>query len=219
MTKFLKAVIALTICLAGWALVPLASLPAQAFSWELFAEAYGEIFSDGFESGDTTSWSNVVGEVVNFQADDSSDFEMAFRIDGSNWNGKRGESVTLVTGTSDKKVPVFKIEARRNGHAFEIRARAVSEPNVWAESPWREVDEFYGAIEIEWRRALDRTEDGLLYVSIDDDLTLWLVDLDNSSLPLRQLQMTYLDSRPVAPALSGTFGPLTTKSRKRGSSR
>ena len=60
MNKFFRAVIAISICLSAWALLPFATLPTQAFGWELFAEAYGEIFSDGFESGDTSAWSNAV---------------------------------------------------------------------------------------------------------------------------------------------------------------
>ena len=208
MKKFLRSVLAITICLSGWALLPLTSLPTQAFGWELFAEAYGEIFSEGFETGDTTRWDTVVGEIQFFAADDASEFEMAMHIDSSNWNPKNEKILTLVTGVSDKKVPVFELEARRRFGHFELRARAVSEPNVWAESPWRPLDEGYESIEIEWRRALEKTEDGLLYVSIDGDLTLWLVDLDNSSLPLRELSMTYLGSHPVAPAFSGTFHPI-----------
>jgi len=208
MKKLLRAAIAISICLSGWALVPLTSLPAQAFGWELFAEAYGEIFSDNFETGDSSRWDTVVGEIQNFQADDASEFEMALRIDGSNWNSKQKKPMTIATGVSDKRVPAFKLEARRRGPLFELRARAVSEPNVWAESRWRVVDEDYGSIHVEWRRALEETEDGLLYVSVDDDLLIWLVDLDNSSLPLRQIQLAYLGSEPVVQTLSGTLRPM-----------
>jgi hypothetical protein len=212
MKKFLKAVVALSICLSGWALLPLATLPTQAFGWELFAEAYGEIFSDGFETGDTSRWSQVVGEVFAFEAKSEDELEMTLRIDDANWKG--GEAaVNLVTGVSDKGIPTFELEGRRRGGLFELRARSTSEPNVWVESPWREIADGYESIQIEWQRALEKTEDGLVYVSIDDEMLLWLVDLDNSYLPLREIHMTYLGGHPVATTLSGTFTPLG-KARK-----
>lgn len=205
MNKFFRAVIAISICLSGWALLPFATLPTQAFGWELFAEAYGEIFSDGFDVGGTSNWDRVVGEVGTLQPESTDDLVMTLRIDGANWDSKDSGVVALVTGVSDKGIPTFKIEARRLGRQFEVRARATSEPNVWAESQWRLVDERYGLLEIEWRRAMEETEDGFLYVSVDGDLLLWLVDLDNAYLPLREIQRTYLGGKPVASTLSGSY--------------
>lgn len=208
MKKFLRAVLAITICLSGWALLPLASMPTQAFGWELFAGAYGEIFGDGFETGDTSRWTRAVRELDFFAATDVDDFAMTFRIDDTKWGSDGRHIVTLATAVSEKGVPVFKIEARRHGFTMQLRGRAASEPNVWAESPWRSVDEPYESIEILWRRALPVTEDGLLYISVDDDLLLWLVDLDNSALPLREIHMEVLGGRPLAQGISGTLRPI-----------
>lgn len=207
MKKTLKALLALSICLSGWALVPFASLPAEAFGWEMWAEAYGEIFNDGFESGNMSRWSRVVGGVQNLPVESPDDFRMSFRIDGSNWEAKDMEIVTLTSGLTDRDVPNFTLEARRRGRHFDVRVRAVREANVWAESPWRTVEARYEALELEWRRAFDGTEDGLFYLSVDDELLLWLVDLDNSHLPLRQLQLNLMGHAPLAAVIEGTFAP------------
>jgi hypothetical protein len=180
-------------------------MPSQVFGWELFAEAYGEIFSDGFESGDAGAWSHVVGEIRQFDSDSTDDLAMSFRIDGSNWNRRQHKVVTLLSGVSDRRVPTFKVEARRRGHLFEVRVRAVSEANVWVESPWRPIDDRYGSIKVEWRRSLEETEDGLLYLSVDDELLMWLVDLDNDHLPLRQVHLSCLGGDPLAATIEGSF--------------
>ena len=207
MKTFLRAAIAIIICLSGWALLPFATLPTQAFGWELFAGAYGEIFSDDLETGDTSRWSRAQGELESYDALDADEFQMTFRIDDSTWHRDGRNIVTMATGLSDKGVPTFKVEARRMGYAIQVRARAVSEPNVWAESPWREIEQPYESIEIVWRRALPVTEDGLLYLSVDDDLLLWLVDLDNSVMPLRKIEIAVVGSRPLAAGIQGTLRP------------
>jgi hypothetical protein len=207
MKKTLRALLALSICLSGWALVPFASLPAEAFGWEMWAEAYGEIFSDGFETGDMSRWTRVIGGIQNVPVQSPDDFRMSFRIDGSNWEAKDREIVTLTSGLTDRDIPSFTLEARRRGRHFDVRARAVREANVWAESPWRTIRTRYQALELEWRRAFDGSEDGLLYLSVDDDLLLWLVDLDNAHLPLRQLQLNLMGHGPLAAVIEGTFAP------------
>lgn len=212
MNKTLKALLALSICLSGWALVPFTSLPAEAFGWEMWAEAYGEIFSDDFETGDLSRWTRVVGGIQNVPVASADDFSMSFRIDGSNWEAKDMEIVALTSGLTDRDVPNFTLEARRRGRHFDVRARAVREANVWAESPWRTIPPRYAALELEWRRAFDGTEDGLLYLSVDDELLLWLVDLDNTHLPLRQLQLNLMGHGRLAAIIEGTFAPAQSDS-------
>ncbi|MDH3403735.1 MAG: hypothetical protein OES32_05800 [Acidobacteriota bacterium] len=207
MKKTLRALLALSICISGWALVPFASLPTQAFGWEMWAEAYGEIFSDGFETGDTSRWSHVVGGFQDFAVASSDEFLMSFRLDGSNWAAKDGEPVPVASGLTDRDIPSFTLEARRRGSTFDVRARAVSEANVWAESPWRSVGSRYGALELEWRRAYEDAADGLLYLSVDGDLLLWLVDLDNAHLPMRNLRIHTVDRTLLAAVSEGTFAP------------
>ena len=206
MKKLLKTLVALSICLSGWALVPVVTLPAQSFSWELFADAYGEIFSDGFESGNTDNWSNVVGQIQPLNADSSEDLLLSFRLNDQSWPVGSRETVILAAGVSDRGAPTFILEGRRIGSQFAIRGRAVSQPNVWVESPWRELD--HETIELEWRRAHEQVEDGLLYLSVGGDLLLWLVDLDNRHLPLRQIHLRVYDGTPAIIASAGTYRPV-----------
>lgn len=205
MKKLLRTLIALSICLSGWALVPVVSLPAQSFSWELFADAYGEIFSDGFESGETDSWSNVVGQIQSWDADSSEDLLLSFLINDASWPTRSEEPIVLASGVSDRGAPTFILEGRRMGGQFGVRGRAVSQPNVWVESPWRELDQSDGMIELEWRRAHEQVEDGLLYLSVGGHLLLWLVDLDNRHLPLRQIHQRVYGGEPAIAVTSGNI--------------
>lgn len=195
MKRHLKSAAALLVCLSGWALLPFTSLPSQVFGWELFAEAYGEIFSDGFESGDTSAWSNVVGELELFDVDSPDELTATFRLDARLWKLGGDEVVPLMAGTSVEQLPVFRLEARTHRGALQLRVRAFNETVIWSESPWRTVSRRYEVVALEWRRAYPGLEDGLVYLSVDDDLLLWLVDLDNELLPLRTVEVAHLGKR------------------------
>ena len=206
MRKPLRAVLGVTACLSGWALVPFVSLPLQAFGWENFAGAYAPVFGDGFETGDTSRWSLVVGGIVVYEVSDPDEFSMSFRIGSARAGLRENQIMRLASGLSERRVPTFVLEARRHDARLEVRARAMSASNVWVESPWRAVDADNSKLTVEWRRSLEQTEDGLLYVSVDDDLRIWLVDLDNWLLPLRTLEVPQFDRTPAIYGIAGTLG-------------
>ncbi len=192
MRRNLKSAAALLVCLSGWALVPFTSLPSQAFGWEIFAEAYGEIFSDGFETGDTSRWSNVVGGVELFDVESADELAATFRLAPKIWDIPKDRVATLFNGQSAQRLPTFKVEARRHNGYLQLRLRAFNETVVWNESRWRNLDRRYEKLTLEWQRSHPETADGLLYLSVDDNLLLWLVDLDNALIPLEQVEIAQL---------------------------
>lgn len=196
MNRIIRFLIALAACVGGFALMPLLSVPKGVFGWELFAGVYSEIFADGFESGDTSQWSQTVplDELQRVPATRADSARLSATIRPA---GLRETPAVMVAGISSRQKIVFAVEARRRPDGVDLRARAMRDDGTWARTPWRALEDSERNLEVEWRRALPGAEDGLLYVSVEGRLALWLVDLDNARKPLVELGTGVTESGPT----------------------
>ncbi len=203
MKQHLKSLATMALCLLGWALVPFTSLPTEVFGWELYADAYGDIFDDDFESGDLSAWSRVQGAIELVSIHQSGSFDATFRLHDGLWQDKEDSVRSLLVGRSVERLPVFNLETRRHDGHLQLRIRAFNEQVISSETPWRNVSRRYDTVRIEWQRSHPEATDGLLYLSIDGDLFLWLVDLDNSLLPLEYAELALLENTARSLEFSG----------------
>lgn len=209
MARTFRFFAALAICLSGWALVPFTSLHSEEFGWEQFAEAYGEIFSDTFETGDVSRWDRTIpaeGGFDVFPAGFEHSYELAFQLDRELLRERKGGAVPVLAGLARGAEPIFLLEARLRGKGIELRGAARRDDGTWADTPWRRIGETYGALQLEWRRAYEGADDGLLYLSVDDRLLIWLVDLDNDEAALHEVGVYAEDERTSLVDLSGGPG-------------
>lgn len=207
-TRFVTAV---AICLSGWAVVPFVSLPNLAIGWERFAEAYGEIFLDGLETGDTSMWSRTVplfGKMVFSKADSDEYYQAWFRGDRAILDADPGSTHEILAGWSGTGVPIFGVDARLLDGAVSLRSRVQLDDNSWVTSQWRKVPQPTGLIEIEWRQGREATQDGALFVAVDDRLLLWQVDLDNDLEALMYVGILHYEDYPVLLDMSAVNGEL-----------
>lgn len=190
MARTLRFFAALAICLSGWALVPFTSLHSEEFGWEQFAEAYGDIFLDDFETGDVSRWDRTIpgqGEYEAFNAAWEHAYVLDFRIDPELTRERKGGALPVLAGLARGAEPVFLVEARMRGRGLELKGAMRRDDGSWVETPWRRVGNDYGALQVEWRRAYEGADDGLLYLSVDGRLLAWLVDVDNDGASLSQV--------------------------------
>ena len=195
-----RFVAALVIVLSGWALVPLVALPNQTIGWELFADAYSEVFLDGFESGDMSWWSRTVptGSKMVFVDSNSDDSFRAWLLGDRRILTQNPETpVTVLVGMSNDGNALFSVDARLSDDLVYLRVRARADDGSETETPWRAISETSGFIEVEWRRAQRGSRDGELIVAVNDHLMLWLVDLNNHSKDLGSIGFLHFSGEPV----------------------
>lgn len=200
MTSALRFIGAVAICLSGWALLPFVALPNLAIGWERFADAYGEIFLDSFESGDTSAWSFTMPpmvEMVFIATDNADDYRAWFRGDAGLLEDDPGYAYEMLSGWSANGVRIFGLEARLVDGTVSLRSRVRRDDGTWAESRWAEIREQGGFVEVEWRRAREATNDGVLYVAVNDRLLLWHADLDNDLEALEHIGILQYQGVPV----------------------
>jgi len=200
MNSTYRFVAAAAIVLSGWALVPLVALPNQAIGWELFADAYSEIFSDDFESGNTVAWSRTVpsdSKMVFFDSTSNDSFRAWLLGDRSILTKNPDTPVTVLVGMSRYSIVLFSVEARLSDGVVLLRGRARRDDGTETVTPWREIYETSGFIEVEWRRAQRANWDGELIVAVNDHLMLWLVDLNNHTEDLESIGFLYFEGEPV----------------------
>lgn len=200
MNRTYRFVVALIVVLSGWALVPLVALPNQAIGWELFANAYSEVFLDGFESGDTSWWSQTVppaSKMVFLDSNSGDSFRAWLLGDRSILTQNPNTPVTLLVGMSSDGNALFGVDARLSDDLVYLRLRARADDGSETETPWRAISETSGFIEVEWRRAHGSNRDGELVVAVNDRLMLWLVDLNNHSEDLGSIGFLHFRGKPV----------------------
>ncbi len=200
MNRTSRFVVALIVVLSGWALVPLVALPNQAIGWELFADAYSEVFQDGFESGDTTWWSQTVppaSKMVFLDSNSDDSFRAWLLGDRSILTQNPNTPVTVLVGVSSEGSALFSVDARLSDGLVYLRVRARADGGAETETPWRAISETSGFIEVEWRRAHGSNRDGELVVAVNDHLMLWLVDLNNPNEDLETIGFLHFQGEPV----------------------
>lgn len=190
---------ALAICLSGWALLPFVSFSRELFDWEHVSGVY-KIFGDGVETGDTSAWSQTIPtpplRIPVPKTEEQLvrrylvDFQLLRQMTTDN-------ALEILAALSHDGQDVFALEARFESPTWTLRARARRNDGSWSLTDWREVDSSSARLELDWRRALENTRDGHLYVSLDDDLILWLVDLDNHRIRVEELSLMQVDERLV----------------------
>ncbi len=178
---------ALVICVSGWSLMPFTSLSTNLFGWGEFAGAYDEIFQDAFEEGNTRSWTDAVpGELETFGwLDPAAAYAGRFRIDLESLERAEAEGLAALIGFADPDQVLFAVALRRSGARIEARIGARTTDGGWRETRWQTVGDGSRPLEVEWRRALPQTGDGVLYLSAGGELRLWLTGLANAEPALR----------------------------------
>lgn len=206
MNRWMRFLAALGICLSGWALIPFASLPQQAFGWELYAGAYKLIFADDLESGTTSNWDQVVGEVIIHGLGETDSYDLLFQIDPTFWRDRKPAEMVVLDGLSTAETMLFSMALRPAPGGFDVRLTAARDGSK-VRTPWRRVPADVGSLRLEWRRAFAGGDDGYLYLSVDDRLRAWLVDLGNSKLALSSVAVHQLNGRsPLVDLTGGRWG-------------
>ncbi len=149
------------------------------------------IFADGFESGNFSSWPNIVGsgefEIELLEPADR--LAMQFRIDGEALAGLRLRPAFLLAGRSETGRMAFLLELRRVGGDIQQRAGVRLEDGGWARSDWVRWDAGAASLELDWRAAWSsELADGELLLSLDGELLIWLTQLDSGVDKLRSLE-------------------------------
>lgn len=206
MNRWMRFFAALGICLSGWALIPFASFPRQAFGWEMYAGAYQLIFADDLESGTTTNWDQVIGEVELLPAEGTDSYQLLFQLDPTFWKDRKPSEMAVLDGLSPDDSMVFSMAVRPAPGGFDVRITADRDSSK-VRTSWRRVPADAAALGLEWQRALAGGDDGHLYLTVDGRLTAWLVDLANSRRPLSAIAVHKLDGRsPLVDLTAGRYG-------------
>ena len=142
----------------------------------------GHIFSDGFETGDTTRWSSTVGGVaLKVQALDQplDAVEIGFEI-GPLDTTERVDGVLLsgLDATGDR---LFSVSIRHRDNETYLAARVRHNASSWDVSEWTPAEIALRTVGVEWRRSLVGLSDGHLVVTIDRVPVIELTGLDNAS--------------------------------------
>ncbi len=206
MRRFIRFMTALAVCLSGWVVVPFAALPSKVFGWEEYAGAYSLIFEDGFESGDLSQWTRIIPAPPFLRFHDVEDggfYQTGLRLDREALRPLKSRPAEVLVGHSRHDVPLFVVEAADRSDGLRVRARARRDNGSWVESPWRRVRSDYRALELEWRKALEETEDGALFLAVDGRLLLWLVDLDNDREELGAIGLAEIEGQPLVRRADG----------------
>lgn len=205
MNRWMRFLAALGICLSGWALIPFASFPRQAFGWELYAGAYTLIFQDGFESGSTANWDRVVGEVLQLPTTETDSYDFFFRLDAQFWRGRKAGEMVVLEGLTTEGGVAFSLAVRPAPGGVDARLTA-SRDGSKVKSAWRRVPADATSLRLEWRRAFPGGDDGYLYLSVEDRLRAWLVDLENSGTSIGSIAIHSVDGSTPLVDLTGLYG-------------
>jgi hypothetical protein len=173
-------------------------LPALAGTeWEVgsspvtltLLEAQGVLFADGFESGGTGGWSQVVpgekGSVLRF-AEAPEWFDLVLDLEPR----ASGTVTALVSLPSDDgRRPRFEVERRTGDGSVQVRARGLSLDGNEVVSPWSAPLPAPARLELHWRAAAPGLADGSLYVYSDGALLVAAPQLAVSADQARALEL------------------------------
>ncbi len=125
MHRFARTLIALSILMAGLALVPFVSLPTQAFGWQLYANAYQPVLSLNHTTGAPGSFFRVTGS--GFQADTTATVLVSGVMIGTTATDSSGE-VDFLVSTAQADLGYYWVTVIAGGSATATFRLVASEP-------------------------------------------------------------------------------------------
>jgi len=125
-----------------------------------------DIFSDGFESGDTSAWSasqgGFSGVLALEEATDRLDVSVQLHSEALERTGRRRTGI--LSGQSVAGEVVFRVELETRAAEFRFVSRLLDSSGQWVEGYGQWMDVVPDQVRLTWRRSLARAADGSLLV-------------------------------------------------------
>jgi hypothetical protein len=193
----------------------------------------GAIFSDGFESGDTSAWTTTVSDggdlAVSAQAalvgslglravvdDDVSIYvetdsptaeprlASTFSFDPNSIQMVDGDQHYLFFGFSGSSSGVFRVQFRYRHGAYQLMAAARDDGSFWAQTPWLSITDAPHSVQVAWKAATaPGANDGSLELTIDGVQGTALTGLDNDTRRIDTLRLGAASG--IDPGTRGTY--------------
>ena len=190
------------------------------------------IFSDGFESGNLSAWTEVVdqendlavtsgaalvgsnglaalidNQTAMYLRDDSplneSGYRVKFSFDPNSISMNNNNSHRILAALDNTLSEVIRLDFRYASGVYQLQASLCSDASSFSTTSWITISDAAHAIEFEWQAATDvGANDGYLSLWIDDLLQETISAIDNDSIRIEEVRLGPLSG--IGRATGGT---------------
>lgn len=142
------------------------------------------VFGDGFDNGDTLSWSATIPPIVLLKTDlpnPENQYRDAFRLELGVLQPLGRFSTSVVVGFDADGRPLFGVDLRRDAAGFAARGWVIPDDRVQRRTAWVALPHPEDDIELRWLRSLPGVGSGRLELYVDGLAPELLEDLDNDA--------------------------------------